>query len=189
MATKHRGLLERLDRAIAWIEAFILAAGVLLLAALSISNTLSRNLMGTTIPGTFEVTEILMVWITFGGLAYGVRRARHICMNAVYDQLRGLARKGLLVLTHISTAALLFFMAWHAGHYVWDVHESGRTSTALGIPMGYAYVIVPVGLFAGGVQYALSAWKNLTHRELYRSFSEREQYEESEEDPARSARL
>ncbi|MBK5937464.1 TRAP transporter small permease [Halorhodospira halophila] len=188
MGTRKRTWLERLDGGIARFEAFLLAGGVLLLAGLSIANTLSRNLTGNTVPGTFELTEILMIWITFGGLAYGVRRARHICMNAVYDQLRGLARKGLLVFTHVGTAGLLFYMAWHAGHYVWEVHQGGRTSTALGIPMGLAYSIVPVGLFAGGVQYALSAWKNLTRRAIYRSYSEREAYE-SGEDPAGDARL
>ncbi|MFP4146688.1 MAG: TRAP transporter small permease [Halorhodospira sp.] len=178
METGSKSYLERLDRATAHVEAAILGLGVLALAVFSIANTLSRNLLDSTVPGTSEITELLMIWITFGGVAYGVRRARHICMNAFYDQLRGRLRKGLLVATHLLTGALLLYLSWYAADYVLGVHNSGRSTTALGIPLGIAYTIVPLGLLAGGVQYLLSVWRNLTSSQLYRSYSELERYED-----------
>ncbi len=170
--------LQRLDAATARLEAFILAGGVLLLAGVSIANTLSRNLRGATIPGTVEVTEILLLWITFGGLAYAVRHARHIAMSAVYDQLRGRARKALLVTVSLGTAALLLYLGGYAVLYVLEVRAGGRVTTALGIPVWIAYAIVPLGLLLGAVQYALTAWRNLTCTAIYRAYNERERYEE-----------
>lgn len=170
--------LHRLDRGIASIESVMLASGVLLLAAVSITNTLLRNLHGTTLPGASELTEIFMIWISFGGLAYAVRHARHIAMTAVYDQLRGKPRKALLLLVCIGSAALLYYLSYYALLYVISTYEGGRTTTALGIPVWIPYIIVPVGLFLGAVQYSLTAWRNLNERAIYRSFTEPERYEE-----------
>ncbi|MBK1734452.1 hypothetical protein CKO15_03955 [Halorhodospira abdelmalekii] len=170
--------LQRIDRGIAGLESFILAAGVLALAAVSITNTLLRNVRGTTLPGASELTEILMIWITFGGLAYAVRHARHIAMTAVYDQLRGRLRKGLSLLVSSGTALLLGYLGLYATLYVIDVYQGGRVTTALNIPVWIGYLIVPIGLWLAALQYALTTWRNLSSAELYRSFTERERYEE-----------
>ncbi len=174
-------LLTRCDHALEHLESALLALAVLSLALLSIANTLSRNLAGATLPGIAELTEILMIWITFVGLAYAVRRARHISMSALYDQLRGGVRKAMLVTISLGTAALMFYLAWVAVEYVASVYERGRVTTALRIPWWTVYVIVPGGLALAGIQYALTAWRNLTSREIYRSFTERERYEEPAE--------
>ncbi len=173
--------LTRCDRALEHLESALLAAGVLFLALLSIGNTLSRNLLGTTLPGVVELTEILMIWITFVGLAYAVRRARHISMSAVYDQVRGGVRKAWLVTVSLVTAALMLYLAWVAVEYVASVYDRGRVTTALRIPWWIVYVVVPAGLALAGIQYLLTAWRNLTSREIYRSFTERERYEEPAE--------
>lgn len=170
---------HRLDRGSAWLESTILVSGVLLLAVIAITNTLQRNLLGTTFPGASELTEIVMVWITFGGLAYAVRRARHITMTAVYDQLRGKIRKALLITICLGSAMLLFYLSYYALLYVISTYSGGRVTTALRIPVWIAYSIVPAGLFLGAVQYSLTAWRNLTENDLFRSFQEREGYEDS----------
>lgn len=170
--------LHCLDRAIAGVETGILAGGVLTLAAVSITNTLLRNLSGSSLPGASELTEILMIWITFGGLSYAVRRARHITMTAVYDQLSGAVRKALLITICLGSAALLFYFAYYALLYVISTYQGGITTTALGIPIWMAYTIAPIGLFLGAIQYTLTAWRNLTQDDIYRSFTERERYEE-----------
>jgi TRAP-type C4-dicarboxylate transport system permease small subunit len=59
-----------------------------------------------------------------------------------------------------------------------STYEGGRTTTALGIPVWVPYIIVPVGLFLGAVQYSLTVWRNLNERAIYRSFTEPERYEE-----------
>ncbi|BAU58804.1 TRAP-type C4-dicarboxylate transport system [Halorhodospira halochloris] len=170
--------LHRLDRGVERFESIILAGGVLALAAVSITNTLLRNLLGTTLPGASELTEIFMIWITFAGLAYAVRRARHIAMTALYDQLRGIIRKALLVTISVGSAALLFYLSYFALIYVLSTYQGGRTTTALSIPVWAAYAIVPAGLFLGAIQYSLTAWRNLSTAGIHRSFQERERYEQ-----------
>jgi len=83
--------LHQLDAAVERIEGVVLAYGVLLMAAVSIANVFARNLFDHSLTFAEEVSRILTVLITFMGIGYGVRHARHIRMSALYDQLRGCA--------------------------------------------------------------------------------------------------
>jgi len=165
-----------LDRGLEHLEAFVVAGSVLGMAGIMIGHVLGRTLLDRGIPGTFEVTEILIVLITFAGISYAARRARHISMSALYDQLHGTPRKLLLITIHTVTAALMFYMAWLALDYI--LGGGGDTSTsALQIPKWTYYSLIPIGFFLAGLQYTLTVLRNLTSDTLYRSFTEVEEYD------------
>ena len=82
-----------LDRFTEQIEKLILGCTVLFVAGLLVVHVLGRQLFGSGVTGQVELTQISMVVMTFAGLGYAVRRARHICMSAFYDQLKGRPRK------------------------------------------------------------------------------------------------
>lgn len=180
------GAAVLLDRATEQIEKLILGSSVLFLAGLLIAHVIGRQLFGTGVTGQVELTQLSMVIMTFAGLSYAVRRARHICMSAFYDQLKGLPRKIMLVTICLLTGALLFYFAWHAWDYVSTLQSRGRTSSALSIPLWIPYLIAPVGFALAGIQYWLTALRNLTSKQIYRSFTELEAYDEvpSEQNPA-----
>src|SRR5699024_9038895 len=95
------------DRVLGWLERVVLAGCVLLMATLMSASVLGNQLFHRSIPGTEEVAEMLIVIITFIGVGYGARCARHISMSAVYDQLKGRARKVLLIIISVGTGALM----------------------------------------------------------------------------------
>jgi C4-dicarboxylate transporter, DctQ subunit len=167
-----------LDRIAEHLEKFVLGISVLFLAGLLIVHVIGRQLFGTGVSGQVELTQMSLIIMTFAGLGYGVRRARHICMSAFYDQLGGLARKGLLIFIHLVTGALMFYLAWHAWDYVAAIQSRGRTSSALQIPLWIPYLSAPAGFALAGLQYWLTVLRNLTSRQLYRSFSELEAYDD-----------
>lgn len=168
--------LEALDRAIVWFEAGVLSGGVMAMALVSIANVVGRNVLGQSLAFADEVNQSLLVLITFVGIGFGVRRARHIRMSAIYDQLGGAVRKGLMVVIAVATSALLFLLAWLAAQYAWQVFQLGSVTPALRIPLYLVYMWVPVGLALGGVQYALAVWRNLTSADTWLSFTERDEY-------------
>ena len=117
------------------------------------------------------------VWVlTFVGLSYGVRCARHISMSALYDQLAGRWRKGTLVVITLTTGVLMFYLAYEAAGYVMAIYERGRETSALQIPLWTVYSILPLGFALAGLQYWLTALRNLTTEGIYRSFNEKETY-------------
>ena len=171
-------LLNSFDRLIEQVEKLILGGSVLFLTGLLVLHVLARQLFDGGINGQVELTQFSLVMMTFGGLGYAVRRARHIAMSAFYDQLRGRPRKALLICICLLSGALMLFLAWHAWSYVDSVRAMSRTSSALGIPIWMPYLIVPIGFVLAGIQYWLTALRNLTSEQIYRSFTELEAYDD-----------
>ncbi|GGC88854.1 hypothetical protein GCM10007418_05630 [Halopseudomonas salina] len=167
-----------LDRLAEYIEEGILGFTILFVAGMLIVHVIGRQLFSTGVTGQVELTQMSMVIITFAGLGYGVRKARHICMSALYDQLNGLPRKAALVTISILTGALMFYFCWHAWSYVEAIQSRGRTSSALQIPLWIPYMVAPIGFALAGIQYWLTAVRNLISKDIYRSFNEKERYEE-----------
>jgi C4-dicarboxylate transporter, DctQ subunit len=182
-ASLQKGL-SVLDRSAEHIEEIILGGTVLFLSGLLIVHVLGRQLLGTGVTGQVELTRMSMVIMTFAGLGYGVRKARHISMSAFYDQLRGRPRKLLLMFIHVTTGALMFYLAWHAWDYVSAIQSRGRRSSALQIPLWIPYMAAPIGFALAGIQYWLTVARNLMSKDTYRSFSEKERYDDVPDTPS-----
>lgn len=170
--------LGAFDRLLGTIERIIVAGGVLVMAALMSAHVVGGVLFGQGIAGTYEVTEMLIVIITFVGVGYAARNARHISMSAIYDQLSGRLRKALLILICLGTAALMFYFAYKSIDYVVVLQGRGRVSASLHIPMWTIYLALPIGFTLAGIQYVLTIARNLMSDDIYRSFTEKEVYSE-----------
>lgn len=182
-------VLIRLDWLIGWFENIILSGAILLMAVLNIANVLGDNLLGQGLAFAGEINQALLVIITFVGVAKAARHGRNIRMSAIYDQLHGRWRKAANMLITTGSAVVMFYLAYYAVVYEAQLRSIGQATPSLGIPLWIFYLLVPVGLFMAGLQYALTTLRNLVSRDLYRSFLEREAYEdadlhaEGEDDP------
>ena len=177
-------VLVVIDHAIARFEGWVLAYGVLLMALNTVANVVARRL-GQSLYFTEELNQFLMVLITFVGIGYAARRARHIRMSAVYDQLGHAAKKALTIGIALITAVFMLGLAYYSFVYVSDVAARGRVTPALQIPLYITYVWLPIGFVITGIQYLLAIYRNLTHREIYLSYEEKEGYEQA--DPGQQA--
>lgn len=172
------GILGVVDSVIARVEAVMLAAGVLLMALNTIANVIGRFVLQSSIYFTEEVNSILIVLITFAGISYAARHGRHIRMSAIFDMLPPRGRRIAMVVIAVITAIFMLGLAWYSAGYVITQAGRGRLLPALQIPVWWMYVWVPVGFFMTGIQYALTAVKNLTHREIWLSTLVLEGYED-----------
>lgn len=170
--------LGKLDRALGALEKWIITASILAMALLMSTHVVSNLIFKKGIPGTYEVTEMLIVVITFVGVGYAARNARHISMSAIYEQLSGGPRKALLVTFSIGTAILMFYFAYLSIDYVMVIQSRGRTSSSLHIPLWIVYMALPVGFILAGIQYVLTTIRNLVSRNIYRTFREKEGFDD-----------
>ncbi|WP_439888066.1 TRAP transporter small permease [Pseudomonas sp. MBLB4123] len=171
-------ILAACDALIGKAEALVLGWGIILMAANSIANVLGRYLFSQSLYFSEEFNQFLIVIITFIGLGYVTRKGRHIRMSALYDLLPVRAKKLLMVLIAGLTAVVMFILAWYALEYVAKVAARGRVTPALQFPLYLTYVWVIAGFLVAGVQYVLTACKNLNlaDQDVYISFSEVDQY-------------
>lgn len=174
------GPLGWLDLWLGRAEALILGAGVLLMALNTVANVVGRFVFQHSFFFTEEVNRILIVMITFAGIGYAARHGRHIRMSALFDALPAEGRRWLMLLIALVTSLVMFALAFLSVRYIDSVASSGRVLSSLQIPVWWIFLWVPVGLGVTGVQYLLTAVRNLLSSEgAYLSTEVKDGYEKN----------
>jgi TRAP-type C4-dicarboxylate transport system permease small subunit len=160
------------------IEAVGLSVAMLGMAAVTIANVIARNVTGDNLAAAEELNQFLIVFVCFIGFSYAAGMGRHIRMTALSDALSRDVRRRLMIFISVSTAALLFVLGWFALRYTLSVD---RESPVLGVPMHYVYLLAPIGLWMGGLQYILTALSNARGPEVFACFDRVEGHAELED--------
>ncbi|GAA0560868.1 TRAP transporter small permease [Halomonas salifodinae] len=176
------GFLGTIDTFISKVEAVILALGVLLMATNTVANVIARFVFGDSIFFSGEINRILIIMITFAGIGYAARHGRHIRMSAIYDALPVGGRKVLMITIAFFTSLAMFFLCYYSIVYILDLQSKGRVLPALGFPIWTIYVWVPLGFLITGIQYLLTAIKNLVSRDVYLSTGVVDGYKDTEKE-------
>ncbi|HBV76389.1 MULTISPECIES: TRAP transporter small permease [Vibrio] len=163
------GILGNIDNFLSKIEAVMLAVGVLLMALNTCINVVARFVFGEGLFFSGEINRILIILITFAGIGYAARLGRHIRMSAFFDMLPDKGRKFVMILVSIITAIIMLILAYFSFQYIVSVYERGRILPALGVEIWWIYIWVPLGFTITGIQYFLTAYKNLTSEKVYLS--------------------
>lgn len=174
------GPLGLLDMVLARLEAGILGLGVLLMAVNTVANVVSRFALGSSIAVSGEINRILIVMITFAGIGYAARHGRHIRMSAIYDAFPVLGRKILMIIIALVTSAAMFFLMYYSIEYITTLYQRGRVLPAMGLPIWWIYVWVPLGFAITGIQYLLTAIKNIREKDVYLSTAMVDGYTDTE---------
>lgn len=183
--TKENPLLKFLDIVdgiLSKFEGVMLALGVMAMAVTTIAAVISRFVFNDALTITDELNMIFIVVITFAGLSYAARNGRHIRMSAIYDSMPTKARKFTMVCIAFITSMFMFLLARYSFGYIVEVYESGRILPAIGIPVFYVYLWVPVGFTVTGLQYFFTVVKNISETDVYLSTSVKDGYSDSRND-------
>ncbi|MDO6461063.1 TRAP transporter small permease [Granulosicoccaceae sp. 1_MG-2023] len=176
------GVLGVVDNAVSRFESFVLAAGVLLMALNTVANVIGRFVFQNSLFFSEELNRILIIMITFAGVGYAARHGRHIRMSAIYDAMPVPVRKILMIIISVVTALSMFALCYFAVGYIGKVASSGRVLPSLQIPVWWILLWVPVGFFVTGLQYALTAVRNITEKDIYLSTTVLEGYDDNEQE-------
>jgi len=174
------GPLGWIDSLISRFESFALSAGVMLMAFGTCANVVGRFGFGYSFFFLAELTRAIIILITFAGIGYAARHGRHIRMSAIYDSLPFMGRKSLMVIMSIITAVAMFMLCYFSVIYIVDVKNSGRVLPSMQIGVWWIYIWAPLGFAVTGIQYVLTAVKNLVEKDVYLSTNVLEGYEDTE---------
>jgi C4-dicarboxylate transporter DctQ subunit len=174
--------LNFVDVQISRFEGFMLAVGVIAMTINTIAAVISRFVFNNAITYTDELNVIFIVVVTYAGLSYAARNGRHIRMSAIYDAMPAKTRKVMMIVMASVTSAFMFFLSFYSYYYIFEVYESGRILPALGLPVFYIYLWVPVGLIMTGLQYAFTVVKNIAESDVYLSTYVKDGYSDTDND-------
>lgn len=174
------GILGTIDTLLSRLEAGILGLGVILMAVNTVANVVGRFALGSSIFFSGEINRILIVMVTFAGIGYAARHGRHIRMSAIYDAFPVAGRKAIMITIALITAAAMFFLLYFSITYIISLYERGRVLPALGLPIWWIYLWVPIGFTITGIQFLLTAVKNLREKDVYLSTAMVDGYSDTE---------
>jgi TRAP-type C4-dicarboxylate transport system permease small subunit len=179
--TSFKAALSKTNKIIGTVvnafEVWSLMLCMFFLTTLLIVNVIAREFF-VSIYYAEEVAEFLLIFVTFVGISYGVRKARHIRMGAFFDMMNPRLEKIFIIIIAAISAVVMFIMAITAYEYVIVAMKRGHETGALRLPYWTFYAIIPVGFFLAGVQYIRTIIKNLTEKETWMSPEQQSEYEE-----------
>jgi TRAP-type C4-dicarboxylate transport system permease small subunit len=115
-----------------------LLSGLALFAimALTFLDVLGRKLADNSIPGSLELTELLMVSVIFGALPLVSARGEHVEFDSLDPYLPSWLRRVQQVVVHLLCAVMLIGLAWLMWRTGGQFMETGETTAQLKILKG-----------------------------------------------------
>ncbi|MEA4960808.1 TRAP transporter small permease [Lutispora sp.] len=157
------------NKYISKIEEWILSYSVIVMAIILIGSVISRSVFNRSWTFSEEVGQILTIIVTFLGVGYCTKKARHISMSAIFDLLSIKYKKVFMLIISSLSSVSMFYIAYLGLKYTQKVQTLGRVTPALRIPTYIIIAIVPIGFFLGAIEYARTFFKNIKNKELYLS--------------------
>ena len=135
-------------------------SGVALFAimALTFFDVTGRKLLGSSIPGSLELTELLMVAVIFGALPLVSLRGEHVTFDSLDSHLPAGLRRWQARMVHVLCAAALLalgWLMWRTGHQFLETGETTAQLKLLKAP--FIYGIGLLCAVTGLVHLALAA--------------------------------
>jgi len=108
--------------------------------ALTFFDVIGRKLAGNSIPGSLELTELLMVVVIFGALPLVSQRGEHVVFDSMDSYLPGPILRLQAVIVHVLCAVVMLALAWlmlRTGGQFWDTGETTAQLKILKAPFIY----------------------------------------------------
>ncbi len=156
--------LLRIDKGISYLEKTIMVIAIIIMACVLFANVVGRIVFHHSLTFAEELGTMGTVYVTFVGLSYCARVGEHIAMTAIFDALKGKARKVLMIIIAVVVMAGLAYLGYIALQYIIQLQGQGRTTPILGIKLWAAYIIMPIFIWLAALQYFVILLMNLTDK-------------------------
>jgi TRAP-type C4-dicarboxylate transport system permease small subunit len=145
-------------------------AGVLIVFIMLITTAevLMRKFLLMPIKGVVELTEYLMIWITFLGAAWVLKKEGHVKIDVLLSRLKPRGQAFLNVVSTSIMAAICLFLTIFGGIVTYDSVIRGAARVyQYTVPLWILLIIIPISgflLFIQSVKRARGYWQ-LTRKE------------------------
>ena len=123
---------------------------LVVMAAITVVDVAGRYLLNRPLLGALELSEILLVLLTFGGFAYTELRNGHVDVDVLVERFPPRVRALCETLAALLSTAFWGAIAGRTVVRAIDIHRAGETTANLSIPIGPLVWAAAVGsaLFA-----------------------------------------
>ena len=145
-----------MNRLFEWVCGVLAGVALFCIMALTFFDVGGRKLLSTSIPGSLELTELLMVVVIFAALPLVSMRGEHVVFDSMDSYLPSAIRTLQRVLVHVLSAALLIGLAWLMWQTAADFAANGETTAQLKLSKApFIYGMAILCAFTGLVHLGL----------------------------------
>lgn len=134
--------MEKLDnilvKALYWVCALLMFLMVTIITA----QVISRYVFGNPFTWSEELGRYTFVWMSFLGMAVGMKYGSHIALDILEKKLKGVSQKSLVLFNNLLLTVFGVLLTY-SGFLLVQL-GSRQTSPSLGIPMQYVYIVIPI---------------------------------------------
>jgi TRAP-type transport system small permease protein len=138
-------MIARVFHAASVAASAVAVAALAALALVTVIDVAGRYLFNRPLLGAIEMSEFLMVFLSFGALALAELRGSHISVDFFIGALPERIRTLLDAVGALLGIVFWSFVAWRAAVHALRVREVGEVSANLTLPTWPFYLAVTVG--------------------------------------------
>ncbi len=139
------------------IDFLALSAAVLMIFIMLciVADVVMRYVLSRPIFWVVEIAEYSLLWITFLGAAWLLKREGHVKMDLLINRLRPENQALLNTITSFMGAIIFLVIAWYSATVTSDLWQSGYFVSSLNLraPKGPILAIIPAGSVLLSVQF------------------------------------
>ena len=141
-SSRFWSLFDRLLEYTVWCSAAIL---IFMMMSITV-DVLRRYFLHEAFVWTTQISEYGLVYITFLGAAWLLKKEGHVHMETVIEMLSKRGQAFLGIISSIVGMVVAFFFTWYGMTVAVDHLRRGiYEPTILQLPVGYVLVIIPIG--------------------------------------------
>ena len=125
--------IDRLNRFLDLLCGLLSGIALFAIMALTFFDVLGRKFLSHSIPGSLELTELLMVVVIFAALPLVSERGEHVEFDSLDPYLPGWLRRAQSVFVHLLCGVVLAALAWVMWQTGGQFLENGETTARLKI--------------------------------------------------------
>ncbi|MFC1867829.1 TRAP transporter small permease [Thermodesulfobacteriota bacterium] len=143
------------------VNFFALLAILLLVFVMLAVNAeiIMRYFLGSPMIWVTEVTEYCILWMTFLGATWVLKKEGHVVMDVVINQFNPRIRARAKMITSFGGAAICLILTWYGVEVTLDFYQrSVNLASTLDPPAFPLYTIMPMGSFLLFIQFLKRAF-------------------------------
>lgn len=135
---------------------YIACAVVIALLTLIVLTQVVSRFFNYSMPGTEELSRLLVVWMTFLGMSLAVYERGHLAVNFFVKRANDKVRPYLYLIVNILLG--LFFTVLIVYGFIFSYQSLDFTSSTLQLPMTVFYIAIPISGLLSLYFTILNAW-------------------------------
>jgi TRAP-type C4-dicarboxylate transport system permease small subunit len=141
--------MSRLAAALRWIS--LAGSGLLFLGVLmTVADIAIRHTVGGAIPGTVDLTQLIVMWAALAAIPYGFVANDHVAVDLLTERFSPAVQRWLSIFSAVLGCIFLWAVFYFSALQAWLEFGYGDRTQTLGIPIILYWVPMLAGMLLSG---------------------------------------